>query len=511
MSEQRPPRLPVCCRVLSVLILCLLLFGVALAAPNQVSAAPPAQADGGPLYLPQILQQSCKEVKAPTLMGAQIYEGMGFGSPYHQALLASGATWMRVPIAWSAVEPVNVEPANYQWEYADSQIALAYQRCLPLIVTIETNPSWASTMVEGYLNKVSVNELAQFVAALAERYDGDGSQDAPGSPRVLYFEMYNEPDVGENSIQVRWGDAADKYAAMLKAVYPAIKAANPQAQVVFGGIAYDFFTDQDKLNPQNNGPFVRLFFENVLKNGGGSYFDVMNFHFYPLFGPNWTKDFPKDGPGLLEKTNAVRTSMTKYGINKPIIITEAGWHNSDASGGNKPFGNDTLQVRYVQTLYTQAKAAGITMMAWWPFADVGGSYNYNSGLVTEAFNGSTTRKAAYTAYNVFAREIAGTDFVAEIKADADVQVYKFYDKAGKRTIYVAWSNPTDIASVFGMSAPYKDTTQSRIVTLIGSSATLYDAFWTKMADVTDGADGKNDNRLKISINGNPKYIIIKDN
>ena len=81
----------------------------------------------------------------------------------------------------------------------------------------------------------------------------------------------------------------DAYAALLTAAYPAIKAANPQAKVVFGGIAYDWFTDADPVTPANNGPFVRAFFEDVLKNGGGGYFDVMNFHFYPFFGFNWTR------------------------------------------------------------------------------------------------------------------------------------------------------------------------------------------------------------------------------
>ena len=505
MNKQKPlcKLMPV--HRLGVLLFGFLMVGSALAAPHQALAAPPAQSE--PLYMPQILQQSCAQLTAPTLMGTQGYSGMGFGSPYYQSMAGSGVSWMRVNLPWGFVEPTNTAPSGYQWDYADGQIVLASQRCLPLIVTLETNPAWASTMVEGYLDKTSVNELAQFMGALAERYDGDGVDDAPGSPEVLYFEMYNEPDVGENSVQVRWGDAADKYAEMLKAVYPAIKAANPQAQVVFGGIAYDFFTDQDKVNLENNGPFVRAFFENVLKSGGGPYFDIMNFHFYPLFGPNWTTNFPKDGPGLVEKAASVRATMTKYGINKPLIITEAGWHNNSGS----PYGDDRLQVRYVQMLYTQAQASGISMMAWWPFADIGGSYALNSGLVTTASSNGVTIKPAYYAYIVYGREIAGAAFVSELKVDSDLKVYKFYDSAGKRTIYVAWSNPTELASTFGTLAPYKDTTRTAIITLPGSSAALYDAFWTKSADVADGADGRSDGRIKVSINGNPKYIVVMDN
>jgi len=496
-------------RRLGAVLMSFLVIGAALAAPRQALAQPSTPADGStPIYLPQVLLQSCKELKTANLMGTQIYEATGDGTVYHQPLLNSGATWVRINVQWDQVEPANTTPDKYVWSSADSQVAMAYQRCWPVILTLGYNPGWAATYGEGYLDKTDVSELAQFMGAVAERYDGDGVQDAPGSPKVFYFEMYNEPDVGENSIQVRWGDAADKYAAMLKAIYPAIKAASPQAQVVFGGIAFDYFTDQDPVHPENNGPFVRAFFDNVLKNGGGPYFDIMNYHFYPLFGSNWTKSFPKDGPGLVEKTEAVRAIMRKYNISKPVIITEAGWHNN----ATLPHGDDTLQVRYVQKLYTQAKAAGIPMMAWWPFSDIGGAYGLNSGLVSQAAAGQATIKPAYYAYGVFARELSGATYVAEIEAAADVKVYKFRDEAKGRTIYVAWTNPTDLATAFGTSSvPYKDTTRSTNVTLTGTSAVAYDAFWTKVAEVTDGSDGRTDNRVKVSIDGNPRYIIVEGN
>lgn len=496
-------------RRLGALLMSLLVIGAALAAPRQAWAQPSTPADGSnPIYLPQVLLQSCKEIKAANLMGTQIYDGTRSDSIYHQPLLNSGATWVRTNIPWNQVEPANTTPDKYDWTNADYQVSMAYQRCWPLVLTLGYNPSWASTLSEGYLDRTSVSEMAQLMGAVAERYDGDGVQDAPGSPKVFYFEMYNEPDVGENSVQVRWGDAPDKYADMLKAVYPAIKAANPQAQVVFGGIAFDFFTDQDPVHPENNGPFVRAFFENVLKNGGGAYFDIMNYHFYPLFGSNWTDDFPKDGPGLVEKTEAVRAIMRKYNIDKPVIITEAGWHNNVTL----PHGDDTLQVRYVQKLYTQAKAAGIPMLAWWPFSDVGESYGLDSGLVSREIAGQITLKPAYYAYGVFAREMVSATYVAEIEAGSDIKVYKFRDDVKGRTVYVAWTNPTDLASAFGSATvPYKDTARSTNVTLVGSSAQAYDAFWTKVADVTDAGDGRTDNRVKVPIDGNPRYIIVEGN
>ncbi len=217
--------------------------------------------------------------------------------------------------------------------------------------------------------------------------------DAPGSPQVLYFEMYNEPDAGASGTYERWGMYGDQYAAMLKAVYPAVKAANPQAKVVFGGIAYDSFTDSP-----TPGVFVRQFLDDVLKSGGGAYFDIMNYHFYPLFGWNWTKQFPKDGPGLLEKTAAIQAVLAKYNSSKPIIITETSWHSNK---GASLYGSNTLQVRLLQQLFTQAKAAGVPMVAWWPIADVGGSYQLDSGVVTNSESGPVTRKPSYYAYLVF--------------------------------------------------------------------------------------------------------------
>jgi hypothetical protein len=346
------------------------------------------------------------------------------------------------------------------------------------------------------------------LGALVERYDGDGVNDAPGSPRVAYFELYNEPDAYLTGVTERWGKHGAGYAAMLKAVYPVMKGANPNVQVVFGGIAHDFFTDQDLTDPTNNGPFIRTFFDDVLKAGAGPYFDVMNFHFYPVFGNIWTKRWPKDGPGLVEKTAAIRATMTKYNVNKPMIITEAAWHNN----ATIPFGSDVLQTRMVVQLFTQAIVADIAMMAWWPMGDASGSYMFDTGLVSNEGDGTTARKPAYYAYQVMQREMSGAKFVAKTATDAsDVQAYRFEDSAHNRIVYIAWTNPTDPLTAWGISKPYTDTTRSTQIVVAGSQTTSYDAFWTKLTTNYDSVDGKSDGRVKVQINGDPRYIVIEGN
>ncbi len=46
------------------------------------------------------------------------------------------------------------------------------------------------------VDKAPLSELAEYLGAVVERFDGDGFHDAPGAPEVHYFELYNEPDRG---------------------------------------------------------------------------------------------------------------------------------------------------------------------------------------------------------------------------------------------------------------------------------------------------------------------------
>ena len=492
-------------RWLQVGFTCLLALwmGIGSARPALADPVEPA-ADPFYFYAPVVPNNKCIQPQAAGLFGVQYYGDTTRNSAYHTDYVGSGASWIRNSVDWASVEPANTTPANYQWSAVDAFVGMAASDCAAMVLTLGANPLWASTNWEGPIDKVGNDEFVQFVTAVVERYDGDGVQDAPNGAKVSYFEIYNEPDAGPAGAEERWGLHGDGYAALLKLLYPAVKAANPAAQVVFGGIAYDFFTDQDPITPSNNGPFVRRFLEDVLKNGGGAYFDVMNFHFYPLFGPKWTTKFPKDGPGLVEKTNAVRALLTKYSVNKPIIITETGWHNNATT----PHGSDTLQVRLVQQLYTQSIAAGVSMVAWWPLSDPGGSYLYNSGLVAAP----AQRKAAFAAYKVMARELGAARFVAEQTFAVDIKSYQLQDDAHGRTVYVAWTNPTDLATVFGNAQhPYADTTRTATIALPGEQMGVYDAFWNKVATVADNADGKNDRKVTITINGDPKYIVVEAN
>jgi len=70
------------------------------------------------------------------------------------------------------------------------------------------------------------------------------------------------------------------YAEMLKAVYPAIKEADPQAQVLIGGLLLDCDPTHP---PEGKDCKPSKFLEGILKNDGGDYFDIISFHGYPPY------------------------------------------------------------------------------------------------------------------------------------------------------------------------------------------------------------------------------------
>ena len=185
------------------------------------------------------------------------------------------------------------------------------------------------------------------------------------TPVVNYWEFYNEPDrkarQAAGYYRNSWGEVPEKYAAMLKAAYPAVKAANPKAKVVFGGIAYEKFN-----------LFAEDFTDKVLKAGGGRYFDIMNFHVYPEF---WELHASQP-PGLLEKTEKIRAILRRNGVNKPIFITETG-ATSDVAQSRKM--SDEEQARHVPQLFAQTWAADVDAAIWFMlYNNPDGAYVYKA-------------------------------------------------------------------------------------------------------------------------------------
>ena len=216
-----------------------------------------------------------------------------------------GAKWMRY---WDAAPELfwnNVEPEKGRWTWSKADARVDGTRAIgmePLVVLCGT-PKWASTRPEvgTYLGAGAlapardINDWSEYCRQLARHFKG----------RVRYYEVWNEPNMRDGFF---YGSTED-YVALLQAASIAIKAEDPNAQI---------------LAPSGTGAFFS-FLERVVELGGLDSFDICSIHTY-------TEPFPPENgyPFNDEKTVANRVQrareiMARGGAVKPIWDTEYGF------------------------------------------------------------------------------------------------------------------------------------------------------------------------------------------
>lgn len=431
------------------------------------------------LYLPHIFNYYDP---SPRAFGIQFYGEQSLWDSRLDYAANAGARWIRWPLSWASIEPTNTVPANYDWSLLDTTVISATAQEVNLILTIADQPSWAAVYAMGPVTDVA--DLEEFVGALVERYDGDGVEDAPGSPIVYYFELYNEPDNAgiwgaEHGGYGYWGHHGAEYAALMERLYPIIKAANLDAKLVMGGLALDHFEE-------NGGPFDSQFMEDVLAAcQGRTCFDVMNFHYYPPFRARWDPY----GPDLEGKANYIRGRLAAYGFeNLPLICTETSW-----AGEGSSWGSHELQSRYVVKGYTRGLAADLEIVMWFFIQD--GDQDMMPGLLTNDLE----PKPSYAAYQTMTEILGSAHYqraLTPAETGSDQLVGYVFDRRGHRLDVVwtedsTWYDPDD--DPWLPLTVYAETL--RVIDKFGYES------W--MEDEDDGSD---DGQIVVQVGGSPLYL-----
>lgn len=413
--------------------------------------------------------------KPESLLGLQIYTGHNeeVASKAYQA----GARWARIPLVWTDVEPQNTTPENYQWpETFDESLAQLSTREIRIILTFTGNPAWAAEYPGGPLRDgVDIGELVEFMEAAVARYS------APPY-HVKHWEFYNEPDNGDELHAERgwgyWGYRPADYAAMLEAAYQPMKAIDPEAHIVLGGLAYDWFTTE-------GGPFVREFLDGVLANNGGAFFDVMNFHYFPPFHARWDPY----GVDITGKANYLRDKLASFDLDKPLICTETGtW--SDAAHNS----SDELQSRYVPQVFVRSMAADLEFAVWFKLIDDTTLGVPKWGLLTPELS----PKPSYQAYLTLAQQLFPAEYARTLPpaetGTAHIEAYEFLPsgdpgRSGPDRIIVAWTNDE----------------LHHTMTLRSSELILADKYGIETV-IRDGDDGQVDGLVHVQIGPSPVYL-----
>jgi hypothetical protein len=156
-----------------------------------------------------------------------------------------GAAWAREELSWGNLERAG--KGRWDWAIFDRRLLAAADGGYGIVGMLLTTPAWArvgdcAARLERYAAAgvrsldywcppANPQDYADYVRAVVERYDGDGLEDAPGSPRVAAWQLWNEPNHWET-----WPGSPAEYAAILQAGYAAAKAADPTAIVATGGL-----------------------------------------------------------------------------------------------------------------------------------------------------------------------------------------------------------------------------------------------------------------------------------
>ncbi len=312
---------------------------------------------------------------APTRAGAA-EAGVNLGSfnPGQIAeVKALGGHWVRIFVSWRVFQPTpaEIEPGDLA---AFEQVFSELPAGTKVILDVVGTPQWETGSSNEHAPPANPEEYASFVGALARRFAG----------RVAAYEIWNEEDA-----PIWWAGGADPaaYTALLKDTYPAVKAAEPKALVVLGGLTGNDYE----------------FLQSVYEDGGKGYFDAVGVHtdtacnvlspYEFLRGPN--NELVPDSFLAYREVHAV---MLANGDDKPIWMTELSWRttaatcNEGAWAGTKPEGvsEETQAIYLAQAYHCLAQAPYVQVALWFPLED-------EAGVLSGLLRADGSRKPSFAA------------------------------------------------------------------------------------------------------------------
>jgi hypothetical protein len=205
---------------------------------------------------------------------------------------------VRVEVPWAVLEPHGANRIDpHALSFTDRLVRDAATNGIRVITTVDGTPCWASSApasllrscLPGRASKANAwpprnpTDYASVVAYLAQRY----------GTRLAAIEVWNEPDQA-NQAYFAGPEKPRRYAAILRAAYPAIKRASPNVPVLAGSLV------------GSNGVFLRALYAAGIKG----YYDGLAVHFYTL---------------TLASLRSIREVQLANGDTKPLWLDEFGW------------------------------------------------------------------------------------------------------------------------------------------------------------------------------------------
>lgn len=288
-------------------------------------------------------------------------------------LAATGARWVRCDLDWKSIEATK---GMFNWVPFDQLVNEATARGIHVLAVPAYTPAWAR--LTGTTDKAPPTNLADyvtFVKAAVTRYLPKG---------VRCWEVWNEPNI----VQF-WQPKPDpvKYTALLKQTYTAIKAIDPGATVVSGGLA--------PAGDSSDGNYVspRTFLAKLYANGVKGSFDALGMHPYAY---NYGIDAAGDWNQWFSMPKTYQILVDNGEGAKKIWATEYG---APTGGTSTQAVTEDAQAQYVSDAWREWTAASYAgPLFWYALRDTGTDKTdreQNFGLVRLDF----TPKPAYGVFS----------------------------------------------------------------------------------------------------------------
>ncbi|MBM2832941.1 MAG: hypothetical protein HW406_102 [Candidatus Brocadiaceae bacterium] len=353
-----------------------------------------------------------------------------------------GIRWIRLSgpsgVVWDADEP---EKGKYNWSRIDNCVSLFHKHNVNTVVTVLCFNKWDQGIGTLKVPGIPVTKLPKhlmeyqsFLKRVVERFDGDGIDDAPGSPVIRYWQIENEPD------GIGWRDTPNNFAKLVKISYKVIKETNPNAKVVLAGIAtpdgfYRFYVPMlEALAKMKESPEERVF-------------DVVDIHWSLEAGGDYRA---VKGHNMKTLVSDIRNKLDSLGYkNIPIWITEMSTYCGKPSNPLPGvFLKEKSEVDHAAELvksYVYPLSLGVKKIFWtYGLVDrhnLGGqgvnNYFDTVGLIHNPLNeGKSHKKLAYYSYKLMVDKLTGSSNIIPLNLGEGIHAYK-YLRDGK-SVCVLW-------------------------------------------------------------------------
>jgi hypothetical protein len=312
----------------------------------------------------------------------------------------------RWQLNWQDVEP---QQDHWSWDWADSEVyRMVEEGELEAHLVLALPPEWAREPGKLVPRNLYLawddpqNFWGRFVYRVADHY-----RERP----VRYFEVWNEPDWDQY-----WQGSAADYYQLLKVAYRAIKAANPKAKVIMGGMSH-----------WHDPTFWEQVLEAAVKDpeapANDYFFDIVAFHWYSR------------SELLYDKVVWARDTLRHYGLDKPVWINEVNvplWGVGQGPTDPQPgYATTEEQAAFILQAHANAFAAGAERVFFFRMSD---------DQMGEAFGllrNDARRREAFVAYQIMSTYLA--DATPENRTVENGVVEISFRRGEQERITVLWN------------------------------------------------------------------------